>query len=142
LYFAADQPPVEEPILVLNGEGRGPVNNLCVPSVVAPSYAPAGKHLVSATVLGVSENGTLETKVRAQLSGWFGSGVERWRHLRTYRIPDALPRQVPPALSVSERPVRWKPGLYICGDHRDNASIQGAMVSGGRAAEALLADRA
>lgn len=38
------------------------------------------------------------------------------------------------------RPVRWQPGIYVCGDHRDNASIQGAMVSGRRAAEAILED--
>ncbi len=45
-----------------------------------------------------------------------------------------------PALAIPERSVRWQPGIYICGDHRDTASIQGAMVSGRRAAEALLAD--
>ena len=39
LYFAADQPPMKEPILVLNGEGEGPINNLCVPSQVAATYA-------------------------------------------------------------------------------------------------------
>ena len=33
-------------------------------------------------------------------------------------------------------------GVYLCGDHRDNASIEGAMVSGRRAAEAVLADLA
>jgi predicted NAD/FAD-dependent oxidoreductase len=31
-------------------------------------------------------------------------------------------------------------GLYVCGDHRDTASIQGALVSGARAAHAVLAD--
>lgn len=36
--------------------------------------------------------------------------------------------------------VRWQPGVYVCGDHRDNALIQGAMVSGRRAAEAVLED--
>src|SRR6185436_4019110 len=54
LYFAADQAPLAKPLLVLNGEGRGPVDNLCVPSAVAPSYAPAGKSLVSATVVGAA----------------------------------------------------------------------------------------
>ena len=63
-----------------------------------------------------------------------------WRHLRTYRIRYALPRQRPPALAEPERPVRWQPNLYVCGDHRDNASIQGAMVSGRRAAEAVIED--
>ncbi|MCU0727885.1 MAG: FAD-dependent oxidoreductase, partial [Planctomycetes bacterium] len=30
-------------------------------------------------------------------------------------------------------------GLFICGDHRDTGSIQGALASGRRAAEAALA---
>jgi predicted NAD/FAD-dependent oxidoreductase len=32
------------------------------------------------------------------------------------------------------------PTLYICGDYRDTSSIQGALVSGERAAAAVLAD--
>jgi len=28
-------------------------------------------------------------------------------------------------------------GLFVCGDHRDTASIQGAMISGRRAAAAV-----
>ena len=52
-------------------------------------------------------------------------------------IPHALPAQ-PPPLSV-RRPVRIQDGLWVCGDHRDTASIQGALVSGRRAAEAVLA---
>ena len=67
-------------------------------------------------------------------------GVGAWRHLRTCRILPALPRQLPPALAEPERPVRWQANLYVCGDHRDNASIQGAMVSGRRAAEAVIRD--
>ena len=42
VYFAAEKPPLDEPILLLNAAGDGPVNNLCVPSVVAPAYAPPG----------------------------------------------------------------------------------------------------
>ncbi len=142
LYFSADRSPVDEPLLVLNGEGHGPVNNLCVPSIGAPLYAPGKQHLISASVLGIhpADDASLQAAVRQQLAGWYGPEVNRWRHLRTYRIPYALPRQSPPALSVPERAVRWQPGVYICGDHRDNASIQGAMVSGRRAAEALLED--
>ncbi|MBA4192212.1 MAG: amine oxidase [Planctomycetaceae bacterium] len=141
LYFAAPRPPINQPILVLNGDGRGPINNLCVPTVVAPSYGPSGESLVSVTVLGTpSDADRLEGEVREQLTDWFGSPVANWRHLRTYRIPYALPRQVPPALAVPERAVRWQPGIYVCGDHRDNSSIQGAMVSGRRAAEAVLQD--
>lgn len=142
LYFAAPEPPVEGPWLVLNGEGVGPVNNLAVMSEVAPSYAPAGQALVSVSVLGEPATPeALEALVREQLTGWFGGVVASWRHLRTYVLPHALPAMTTQALAEPHRPVRLSPGLYVCGDHRDSASIEGALVSGRRAAEALLADR-
>jgi phytoene dehydrogenase-like protein len=138
LYFAAEKDPVGEPLLVLDGEGEGPVNNLVVPSAVAPDYAPAGAVLISASVLGTPERSPhdLEMAVRAQMNRWFGAAVADWRHLRTYRIPDALP-----ALSPTPRSVRTGDGLYVCGDHRESASLQGAMAAGRRCAEAVLADR-
>ena len=147
LYFAAPELPVDRPILVLDGDGEGPVNNLCVPSRVAPSYAPAGRALVSASVVHGSAGDDLpgdelEAAARRQLSGWFGPVVADWDLLRAYRIRRALPSQTPPWLEPARRPVRLADRLYACGDHRDNASIQGAMVSGRRAAEAVLADLA
>ncbi len=143
VYYAAERAPVDEPILLLDGEGAGPVNNVAVPSAVARGYAPAGAALVSATVLGVpaQDDAALDAAVRAQLAGWFGPVVRRWRHLRTYRIPYAQPEQAPPALTPWRRPVRLRTGLYVCGDHRDNASINGALESGRRAAEVVLEDR-
>ena len=140
LYFAASTPPVDRPILMLNGEGRGPINNLCVPTTVASSYGPAGQSLISVTVLGNPSDNRLMADVLEQLRDWFGTQVNNWRHLRTYTIPYALPSQISPALNEPERSVRCKPGLYVCGDHRDNASIQGAMISGRRAADAVLED--
>jgi phytoene dehydrogenase-like protein len=143
LYFAAERPPLDEPILVLNGEGEGIVNNLCVPSVVAPSYAPAGVSLISVSVLhGPAETEALEAAVRDQLRSWFGRRVDTWRLLRRYDIPHAQPRQHPPALAVPQRPVMLDDGILCCGDHRDNASINGALASGARAADALAADLA
>ena len=144
LYYSAAEPPLERPILALDGDGRGPVNNLCVPSQVAGSYAPAGRALVSATVVGSTEGVVtdleLDRGVRRQLADWFGPVVHDWELIRTYRIERALPAQPPSWLEPPRRPVRRSDGLYVCGDHLDNASIQGAMVSGRRAAEAILAD--
>jgi phytoene dehydrogenase-like protein len=142
LYFAAPEPPVRGPYLVLNGEGTGPVNHLAVMSEVAPSYAPEGQALVSVSVLETAEDSeALEARVREQLSGLFGGAVAKWRHLRTYAIPYALPVQTPEMLEEPHRRVRLSPGLYACGDYRENGSIDGAMASGRRAAEALLRDR-
>jgi phytoene dehydrogenase-like protein len=142
LYFAADKSPLNEPILVLNGEGNGLLNNLCVPSDVSSRYAPPGASLISATVLGNPrlEDSALVDAVRSELKGWFGEQVERWRHFKTYRIAHALPETGPHGLAESSRPVRMKEGLYVCGDHRETPSIEGALISGRRAAEALLQD--
>jgi phytoene dehydrogenase-like protein len=144
IYFAAERPPVDEPLLVLDGEGTGPVTTLAVPSLVAPTYAPAGSHLVAASVLGspAGDDAGLEAAVREQLDGWFGAEVAGWRCLATYRIPFAQFDQRPGVLEPAGRPVRLGPGLYVCGDHVENASINGALASGRRAAETLLADQA
>ncbi len=141
VYFAADKPPIEEPILVLNGEGRGPVNNVCVPSQVAPTYAPPGQALISVTALQWTDTETLAGAVLDQLREWFGPTVETWRHLRTYPIEYALPRQFPPALALVRKSPRIFSHVYRCGDYCDTASINGAMASGRRAAETLLEDR-
>ncbi len=141
LYFSTEHPPIDEPILVLNGEGSGPVSHCCVPSTVSPTYAPAGGHLVSVSVPGAVEPGDeLERAVVEQLADWFGSGVLGWKLLATYRIEHAQPAQPVGVLEPPERPVRLEPGLYLCGDHRDNASINGALASGRRAATAVLED--
>jgi len=141
-YYAADETPVPWPMLVLNGDGAGPVNNCAVMSEVAPSYAPVAKHLVSVTVLGMQEltEAQLGGFIIAQMKNWFGNVARSWRYLKSYRIPHAQPQQYPGALEPPVRPVRVRPGIYLCGDHRDTASIHGAMLSGRRAAEAVLAD--
>ena len=143
LYFAADTPPIDEGILLLNGEGRGPINNLCVPSTVCSNYAPTGKSLVSVSVLDTTmDDDQLEAAVLGQLEDWFGEIARTWRHLRTYRIPYALPNQDPPALSPVEKAVQTNNGIFVCGDQRDTGSIQGAMASGRRAADAILSNTA
>ena len=141
-YYSAEESPVPFPILVLNGDGGGPVNNFCVLSQVAPSYAPKGKHLISATVLGTQALTDMQLGgfVIAQMKNWFGKVASTWQLLRSYRIIHAQPQQLPGALEPPQRPVRIRPGIYVCGDHRDNASINGALHSGSRAAEAVISD--
>ncbi len=132
-YYAAEEPPTPEAILILNGDGQGPVNNCAVLSSVAPSYAPPGACLISVSVL----EPVPESDVRAQLTDWFGAGVARWQHLRTYTIPYAQPVQN----TYQPRPALVRPNLFRCGDYAENASIDGALASGRRAAQALLESR-
>jgi hypothetical protein len=80
----------------------------------------------------------LESTVCAQLTEWFGPSVKDWRHLRTYRIPHALPMQTPPVSDPTSRPHQIRPGLFVSGEYQNVASIQWAMVSGRQAAEAVI----
>ena len=147
--YAAQQTPVNEPIILLNGEGRGagPVNNVAVMSAVSPAYAPPGAHLVVASVVGEAPaNDTaltrLEEGVRTQMRSWFGPVVDSWRMLRAYPLAQALPQQR--HAEWEQMPVRvgGTGGVYMCGDYRETASIQGALASGRRAAEAIIHDLA
>ncbi|VTS03126.1 protoporphyrinogen/coproporphyrinogen oxidase [Tuwongella immobilis] len=142
LYFAANHPPESRPILVLNGEGQGIVNNLVVMSAASAEYAPAGQSLVSVSIVGIPDrtDAELDAQVREELRGWYGEGVTGWRLLRIDRIPHALPEQPTDWLEPARRSVRLRPGLYVCGDHRDLASIDGALTSGFRCAQELLED--
>ncbi len=126
--------------LVLDGTGEGPVNNLCLPSAVAAGYAPAGRTLISATILADAldaSDDAIDKRAREQLRGWFGDAVDGWRTLRLVRVKEALPAQTPGPYAARERTPRLDDRLYVAGDHRDVASIQGAMASGRRAASAV-----
>ena len=134
VYFAAPNPPVSQRLVVLDGSGEGPVLNAAVMSNISPAYAPAGQHLVAAAFPGV-ESEDLERLARNQLRGWWGPQVDSWRHLRTYRIPHGQPDQSPPF--SPKRRVALGDGRFVCGDHRVTGSIQGALFSGRRCAEAV-----
>ena len=141
LYFSTNQPPIKEPFLVLNGDGKGPVNNVAFPSMVSAAYAPPGQHLVSVVVLGLpsGEAADIESPVRAQLGQWFGPMVRRWRHLKTYLIRHALPQQIPPTSDPTAPQPAFGPGIFVCGEYGSLPGIQWAMLSGHRAAKAVLA---
>ncbi len=135
LWYDAPASPCPGGALVLDGDGHGPVNNVAVLSDVAATYAPAGRSLVNASLAGVAgdDDAALDARVRGQLRGWFGEQVDGWRRLRVDRIAHAQPRQEPGALDPPQRPVRRGERLWVCGDHRDTASLNGALASGRRA---------
>ncbi|PPK71002.1 NAD(P)/FAD-dependent oxidoreductase [Actinokineospora auranticolor] len=132
-YHLADFPPVADGALVVDAERRGPVANSVVLTNAAPEYAPRGV-LVSSTSIGPDDPG--EEAVRAHLAKLYHQDTSAWRHVRTYRVPHALPV----ANGSLRKPVALGDGIYVCGDHRDTPSIQGALVSGRRAARAVLRD--
>jgi Flavin containing amine oxidoreductase len=74
--------------------------------------------------------------VRRQLSRLMRRDAGHWDLVAFQTIRQALPAAPPP--HEFRRPVAVN-GLLVAGDHRDSPSLQGAMVSGRRAADAALA---
>ena len=137
-WFSDPSAPVAGARLLLDGEGSGPARNVAVMSEVAPTYAPPGRSLLAAAVPGPDAlDPTVTERVRHQLAQWFDSSRGDWEHLRTDVIPHGQPTQAPPF--HPKRSVDLGEGIFVCGDHRDTASIQGAMFSGGRTASAVAA---
>lgn len=142
LYFAAPSPPINAPILVLNGDGEGPINSLCVPSQVASGYTPDEQALVSVSIQEdeqLTDDQQRWERVRQQLTQWFGTSVEQWKPLRQFHIPHALPDQSHLDLPLMQpRFTRHPSGVLMCGDWQDVASIQGALQSGWEVAQAWV----
>ncbi|CAB4661464.1 unannotated protein [freshwater metagenome] len=132
VYFSAPVAPINGSYIVLDGKGEGPVLNVAVMSHISSHYSPKGTHLIAAAMPGKAE-GDLESLARTQLRGWWGAQVDQWTHLRTYRIAHGQPGQNPPF--SPKKKLSLGDGLFVCGDHRDTGSIQGAMFSGRRCAE-------
>jgi hypothetical protein len=136
-WFATGDAPRSGPVLMLGGADSGPAKNVMVMTEAAASYAPAGRSLVAAAVPGpLALAGDLTDQVRTQLARWFGTTTAEWEHLRTDVIHHGQPRQSPPF--APRQQVALGEGVFVCGDHRDTASIQGAMFSGERTAKAVL----
>ncbi|HWI00392.1 MAG TPA: NAD(P)/FAD-dependent oxidoreductase [Propionibacteriaceae bacterium] len=135
-WHTAAEPPSQQRLLHLDADRRGPVINTAVLTAVAPTYAPAGRSLIATTVLGADGSGDVELAARRQAAAIYGSDPESWELVTSHVISAALPAQ-PPPLQV-RRPVALDNGLFVAGDHRDTAAIQGALVSGRRAATAVL----
>ncbi|WP_226963550.1 NAD(P)/FAD-dependent oxidoreductase [Nostocoides sp. F2B08] len=145
-WFAAPEPPDARALLAVDGRNGpaggppGPVWNAAVVTAAAPSYSSDGRVLVEATTLLDRPDGDCgEGEVLDHLADMYRCSTSSWELVTRHRIPQALPA-VPPPLRL-RRPVRVREGVYVCGDHRDTASIQGALVSGQRAARAVIADR-
>ncbi|MFZ5849112.1 MAG: NAD(P)/FAD-dependent oxidoreductase [Actinomycetota bacterium] len=135
-WFATQDAPTDLDLLVLDPARSGPVVNTAVLSNVAPDYAPPGWHLVQATTLESSARQRAgEAEVRAHLARMYRTDTGRWDLVVTHDVVHALPQQRP-GVPVRQ-PVELGGGLFVAGDHRDTASIQGALVSGRRTAAAV-----
>ncbi|MGA4953936.1 FAD-dependent oxidoreductase [Streptomyces lydicamycinicus] len=119
----------------------GPVAYTYAAGAIDPSRTPPGRSLITTAVLGAAAAlplSLLERTVRPHLDRIYGAHTEDRQLLTAHHTPYAVPAM--PAPYDPERTVRVLAGLYVCGDHRDTSTLQGALNSGRRAARAVLQD--
>jgi predicted NAD/FAD-dependent oxidoreductase len=122
--------------VITDGDKRGPFINSVALTNAVPEYAIDDRVLISSSVLGDHSTGELDRDVLVHLSALHDQSTSDWQQVARYAIPYALPAMLPPF--PVRRSVTLTENLFIAGDHRDTSSIQGAMVSGRRAAHAVL----
>ena len=132
-YFVADSPPFSSKVVLLNGNNRGEINNVFVPTNISKSYSPNHKSIISVSTIGLNNN---ESEIRNELNNWFGNQTEDWKLLHTYHIEQALPRMSVPSVSHSQ----YVNGIHMCGDYLTSSSIHGSMHSGRMTANQIIAD--
>ncbi|MEU9376419.1 FAD-dependent oxidoreductase [Streptomyces sp. NPDC048255] len=135
LHHATATPLPWDGSLLLDGDPKWPVAHTAVMSAVDPARAPAGRSLVTTTVLGPPP--PLRT-VASRLARLYETATREWELLAVHHTREAVPA-MPPSHDL-RRPVRVLAGLYVCGDHRDTNTVQGALRSARRATTAVLRD--
>ena len=146
VYFDSPRSPAPGKFLLLNGDyqlGKTAIAHMAVPSDVQPSYAPEGRSLVVATIVGDAADSlnlnnaeAVESRARKEIEQWFPD-CKNWKTLDVQHINAALPSHGGGAnlsffRSISENEI------ITCGDHMTHASMQGAVNSAETAASEAI----
>jgi hypothetical protein len=138
LYYETDGLGSGKKIL-LNAEDGAFVNNAVEISNISGKYAPPDRHLLYAVALTGMElpDEELYRKGIEDLSCWY-PGAD-FRPLALRRIPYGQFVQPPGIHDRLPENRTQKPGLVLAGEYTEDSSINGSMLSGEKAAEAVIA---
>jgi protoporphyrinogen oxidase len=141
VYFSLEKSFFAAPMIGLVPGNNFFTNNLVFMTDVNSSYAEDGKALLSVSVIKPVDNlNELLQIISKELEILTGVQAQHFKHVKTYEINQALPDIKVLKNEVSHQPVKLNSHVYLAGDQMLNASINGAMAAGRKAAEALLMD--
>lgn len=133
-YFSAAPWRGASGTLTVDADGSGVLNSVIL-SLSAPDYAPRGRLLISTSVLHDGVRPALGVDEAEAVARRLHEAPDRaWEYVASRDVPQALPAMTAP------HPMRssiLSHGVWVAGDHRDTSSIQGALVSGRRVADAV-----
>jgi phytoene dehydrogenase-like protein len=138
LYYETDGLGTGKKIL-LNAEDGAFVNNAVEMSNISEKYAPPDRHLLYAVALTGMDlpDEDLYRKGIEDLSRWYPQAD--FRPLALRRIPYGQFAQPPGIHSRLPENRTQTPGLVLAGEYTEDSSINGSMLSGEKAAGAVIA---
>ena len=139
LYYELKASPLDRNAIGLVADSGNLINNYCVISDIASSYGNGVNHLLSITLKDTVEwSEDLPDRVQSAFQFLFPRKPLEFKFLSHYHIAKALPKLDRLAYDFPPTQFRLNEHIYLAGDHLLNASLDAAMRSGRRAAEALL----
>jgi protoporphyrinogen oxidase len=140
-YFKAAKSPIGEPIIGLVPDQRKLVNNFCVLTDVSDNYSESGEALISININKFVKGIDLDDFimiVKDEMKELIGDTVNDWQFVKHYNIRRALPVLENLKYDLTPEETRYRDNIYLAGDYLLNPSVDAAMRSGRRAAEAVI----
>ncbi|WP_114752559.1 protoporphyrinogen/coproporphyrinogen oxidase [Pleomorphovibrio marinus] len=141
MYFTLQKSFMARPMIGLVPDEKYLINNLLFLTDVSKEYAKDGRALLSVSIIkDVSNETNLVSQVALELETLSGILAEHFKHIETIQVDKALPVLNNIKYVLPAHHQQWNDHLFLAGDHLLNASINGAMAAGRKAAAALLSN--
>lgn len=138
VYLGGERDPGTGPRIVLDATRRLLVNEIAPLSAAQPSYAPPGRHLIAATIVGEAADAddldAVAVQARDDAATMLGHDASDWTILRVDRVPFSQFAQPPGIYRRLPGNVTPTRGLFLASEATVDSSYNGAMLSGEAAA--------
>lgn len=139
LYFSLEKSFMISPMIGLVPDESFLTNNLVFMTDVSPAYSKERKALLSVSVIkNVKVDESLPQKIAIELESLTGIKSDYFQWIKTYEIYEALPQVDDLQNSIPPSNTKIMDGVFLAGDYLLNGSLNAAMTSGRKAAEACL----
>ncbi len=134
VFLAGERDPGTGPRIVLDATRRLLVNEIAPLSAAQPSYAPPGRHLIAAVIVGDAARSSdiemLGKRARNDVATMLGHQPSDWRILATVEVPFSQFAQPPGIYRRLPGNVTPTRGLFLASEATVDSSYNGALLSG------------
>jgi protoporphyrinogen oxidase len=139
IYYSLAKSFIAQPMIALLTDDHFLTNNLVFMTDVSKAYSKNDRALLSVSITKpVEVNDKLEKLVAVELSAVTNINAEYFEHVKTYEIYDALPDVEDMQVTIPATNSKAYDNVFLAGDYMLYGSLNAAMTSGRKAAEALI----